>query len=363
MALFSRRKNTPSTPDASVAPEESAATVEAEEQAAQTPAEPVPHVNISVSSFGGLGAGAPQPKPAAQPAQPAAVPVVAPGHNADGTVALPFAADEPPTDLETVPGLRDNAVLRDALARLGEGPTGAELLGVFRQALQGHLFLRVKGDARQQVEAGEDLQLGVIRNGDENYMLAFSSGRALQQAVEADGDTGTSAIGQPAALVLRHVLANDFAGLVIDNFSGTARAVVPRDLIERVMGECDPTFSVKSLIAGERTEETPAAVVEALREGRVWVAVGRAGDNEDGTPRFGVAEAHTSDGRRLLQLFTHPLEVVALGRGEQAAPFAADALVKALADNSGVSGVILDPAGPNLRLTREQLAPLLTPAS
>src|SRR5690606_8049698 len=112
-------------------PEESAAPAAAEE--VEVSAEPVPHVNISVSSFGGLGAGAPQPKPAAQSALAGAVPVAAPGHNADGTVALPFAADEPPTELETVPGLRDNAVLRDALARLGEAPSGAQLLGVFRQ--------------------------------------------------------------------------------------------------------------------------------------------------------------------------------------------------------------------------------------
>lgn len=360
MALFSRRKNASS--DAAVpTPAEAETSVTASEE---VPTEAVPHVGISVSAFGGLGA-APAPTPPAPPVEdelPEGAVEISPfeRHNADGSVKLPFAPDEPPTEWETAPGLRDNAVLRDALARLPEEPSTPELLGVVRQMLQGHLFLRVKGDAREQAEAGEELQLAVIRDGDRNFLLAFSSGRALQDAVRADGDTETSSFGQPAVVVLRHVLANDFAGVIVDNSSNPARIVVPRDLVERALGESDEEFRLKTVIAADRTEDgeriIPAALA-AIREANMWVAVGIAGE-KDGEPVRGVAEARATDGSRLLQLFSHPLEVVALGRDEQPAPFDLDALSVALREHSGLDGVIIDPAGPNLRIDRAALETL-----
>lgn len=367
MALFSRRKNADSDAAAVTSP----ADIADDTVAPETPAESVPHVGISVSSFGGLGGGPQRPAAPERPASaesdlPEGAQLLPSGrnHNADGTVALPFAADEPPTEWETAPGLRDNAVLRDALERLPESPSSAQLLGVVRQMLQGHLFLRVRGDAREQAEAGDQLQLGVIRDGDRNFLLAFSSGRSLRDAVQADGDTDTSSFGQPAVLVLRHVLAGDFAGLVVDNASTPARMVVPRDLLERALAECDPEFRLKTLIAADRAQNADtlvADVVEVLRDTKAWVAIGVAGE-KDGEPVRGVAEARTADGKRLLQLFTHPLEVVALGRDDQAAPFDSAALVAALRDHGGLDGVLLDPAGPSLRLDRAQLESLLAEA-
>ena len=275
---------------------------------------------------------------------------------------LPFASDEPPTDWETTPGLRDNAVLRDALARLPQEPATPELLGVVRQLLQGHLFLRVKGDAREQVEAGGQLQLGVVRDGERNFLLAFSSGRALRDAVLADGDTDTSSFGQPSVLVLRHLLEGDFAGLIIDNASTPARLVVPRDLIERAVAEADSEFRLKTLIAADRSaqgEDLIPKAVAALIDAKAWVAIGVAGE-KDGEPVRGVAEARTVDGKRLLQLFSHPLEVIALGRDDQPAPFDNAALRKALTEHEGLDGVLIDPAGPSLRIDRDDLLQLLS---
>ncbi|WP_040165912.1 SseB family protein [Microbacterium gorillae] len=368
MALFSRRKNdqpdaaadsATDTPDPAAvdAPE----TTPAEEASTEpAPTEDVPHVGISMSTFGGLGG---TPKPPAAPDIPAPQPTNAPSRNADGTVALPFAADEPPANWETAPGLRDNAVLRDALARLNPDPEPNELIGVVRQMLQGHLFLRVKGDAREQVEAGEDLQLGIVRDGDRNFMLAFSSGRALQEAVTADGDTGTSAFGQPAVLVARHVLQNEFAGLILDNASAPHRVVVPIDLLQRIMAEADDEFRLKTVMAMDRSqiahEDLVKKVAETLRESKVWVAVGTAGNDESGNPIYGVAEARTADGERLLQLFSHPLEVVSLGRDEKAAAFSLEQLRLALSETDGLTGVLIDAAGPSMRLSRAELAPVL----
>lgn len=362
MALFSRRKDAASD---AVAPTETAQAAEDVTTPVdeQSPAEAVPHVGISVSSFGGLGSAPAKPAAPRQSDLPSgAVPVASKlAHNEDGTVKLPFAADAPPEVWETAAGLRDNAVLRDALERLPESPSSGELLGVVRQLLQGHLFLRVRGDAREQAAAGEQLQLGVIRDGDRNFLLAFSSGRALQDAVRADGDVETSSFGQPSVIVLRHLIAGDFAGLVIDNASAPARLVVPRDLIERALKEADPELRLKTVVAADRTTDPDAitqAALAALRVAKLWVAIGVAGE-KDGEPVRGVAEARTADGKRMLQLFSHPLEVVALGREEQAAPFTIDALVSALRDHTGLDGVLIDPAGPSLRLDRTTLEALL----
>lgn len=361
MALFSRRKNESTDQTPAAAPADEATTAD-DAATAPTNDASVPHVNISVSSFGGLGHAPAVPEP------PRAAPVsfdpstfnsAVQNEPAQGVVPLPLAPDVPPTEWTTAANLRDNAVLRDALARLPESePSTIHLLGVVRQLLQGHLFLRVKGDAREQAEAGQELQLSILRDGERNFMLAFSSGRALQQAVQADQDTDTSSFGQPTVLVLQHVLAADFAGLIIDNASAPARIVVPRDLVERILNESDPEFSLKTVVAADRDENTVARAVEAMRTARMWVAVGVAGE-QDGEPVRGVAEARTADGARYLQVFSHPLEIVALERDEQPAPFDAEKLRSVLRDHSGLAGVLIDPAGPNLRIEVADLAPLI----
>lgn len=344
MALFSRRKNDSSTPDAEPqAPEELAPEVEEAVTEPET-AEAVPQVNISMTSFGGLGSTAtPQ---TVRPEKPE-------------DITLPLAPSDPPSNLETISGLRDNAVLRDALAALPEEPTGAQLLGVARQLLQGHVYLRVRGDARKQIEAGEPLQLGVVSDGDRQFMLAFSSGRALRDAFQKDNDVDTSAFAQPAQAIVQNIVNGELDGLILDNDSAPARAVIPKDVLVKAMDQAQPDFALKTLLSEPRAEDSRDKIVAALRDARLWVAVGVAGE-KDGKEQYGIAEAHTRDGRRLLQLFTHPLEVVALQRSEQPMPFDFDRLKSAMSEHNALAGVIIDPAGPSIRLSREDLAPLFT---
>ncbi len=54
-----------------------------------------------------------------------------------------------------------------------------------------------------------------------------------------------------------------------------------------------------------------------------------------------------------------PLELVALGRGDQPAKVTPEQLARALRSDDGISGVIVNPAGPWIRLSRAQLAPVL----
>ncbi|GAB2511109.1 hypothetical protein GCM10027064_05810 [Microbacterium petrolearium] len=380
MGLFSRKKKDDRDPRKDEAveaseterPEGDAARSAADASLAPADAPPAPadtpNVSISMSSFTGLGGtGAPVEPPAPRDGSPRADPFVAraaadprirmqatPRSNA--RPGLPFAPAAPPTEHETVPGLRDNALVRDALAALPDKPSGAQVLGVVRQAMQGNLYLRVQGDARQQLADGGQITFGVAHAGDKDYMLAYSSGRALREAVTADGDTQTSAIGQPVAALVRHLLEGTYAGLILDNQS-PRRAVLPRQVLEKAFAEADPQARVKSLLAEPRQADTPHRLATLLAERPpLWVAVG---PSQNDSEKLGIAEARLADGTRLLQVFSHPLEIAALGRDEKALPLAVEKIARALRDNPQVGGIIIDPAGPLMTLTREELAPVL----
>lgn len=333
MALFSRRKKNDPPPDQTQEGAESAADAEV-----ASLAEPAPAVGISVSSYRGAGVTGPRT-----------------GESAQAPVPKRAVPAEAPAPTETVPGVRDNVLLRDALSALPDPPTPASLINVARQLMQGHLFLRVKGDARGMLVEGRGLPLAVTRRGDKQHVLVFSSGAALQAAVRADGDADTSAVAQPVLSVLRHVLAGPFEGIVIDPASSPARAVLPRPLLQRAVDAAHDALAVKSLLAGPRSAETAAAVVAALGAAPLWIAVRRT---EDGGP-VGVAESRTTDGARYLEVYSHSLEVLGLGRGDTPLPVTTEQLGKALAADAGLTGVLVDPGGPWIRLSRADLAPLL----
>ncbi len=146
---------------------------------------------------------------------------------------------EAPEAPETVPGLRDNVLLGNALAEIEGQPEPAQLLNIARQLLQGHVFLRVKGDARALLAEGKDLPLAWWpNNGDEQLVLAYSGGMALRASVDADGDRDTSAMGQPVMALLRHVLAGPYAGIILDPASARIARCSPR--------RCSSAWSPKS---------------------------------------------------------------------------------------------------------------------
>lgn len=360
MALFSRRSKSqpadPPAPDESVEPATAAAAASegAGPDAVAQPAAPdgapaelptardldddggarteaVPHVNISVSTYGKPVASA-RPEPA--PAPPAA---------------------EAPAPTEKVPGLPDNVVLRSALAALPEKPDNRDIMNAMRQTLQGNLYVRVRGDARTLLAEGKELTLAVSAIGEQRFMLAFTGGEALQRSIASDGDTATSAVGQPAQVVLRNSVAGPYAGLIIDHATPQARIILPKQLIEKSLQEADEVLTLKNLLSMPRTDATTADVVDALTRVKLFVAAGKA----EGSDQVGLAEVRTETGERLLQIFSHPLEVIVQGREERPLPVTGEQLGKALAADPAISGVLLDPAGPWIKLSRDDLAPLL----
>ncbi|WP_165310693.1 SseB family protein [Microbacterium protaetiae] len=312
-----------------------ASAVDAATTADVSGAQDVPQVGISTTSYGGFGAGA------AQPAAPQA------------TASQPTG--EPPAPAETIPGLPDNVVLRGSLGALGENPEPHEILGVARQLLQGNVYLRVKGNAQELMNAGEALPLAVATRDEGQFVMLYSSGAALAAAVQADGDTETSAMGQPGPAVLQYVLQGEFAGVMVDHASTPAAVVLPRALIERMVAEWDPQCTLKKLVSGPRTDDTAAQVAEALASTPLWIAVNRASDDDD----WGVAESRTASGERILPVFSHPLEVVALGRNDRPMPFSPAQLGQALRGDDGIEGVVVDPVGPWIRVNRDELGAVL----
>ncbi|MEU1972180.1 SseB family protein [Microbacterium sp. NPDC019599] len=309
-------------------PAESAAADTTEE----TDAEPAAPVGISVSSFRGVGAPAPQPIRQQQRGREVA-----------------------PPSTETLPGLRDNVLLAESLGKLGPKPTPPQLIDVARQLMQGRLILRVKGDAQSYLAEGQVPPLAVARIGEETFVVAYSGGAAVAASVRADGDTATSAMGQGAATVIRSVLAGPHAGIVIDPASAPASAVLRRAMLEKMLEDIDPASTIKALLSSERTPATAAGVVEALTRVPFWVAVSKV----PGSDRLGISEVRTAEGERFVELFSHPLEAVVLGRGDRPAPMTADQLGKALRSDADLTGVIVDPAGPWISLTRDDLATII----
>jgi hypothetical protein len=345
MALFSRRKKSDSDdvsvdrPDDVTEPGEQPV-----DPAGETPATLVPQVTISTSSFRGVGAPA-DANPVADSTPPVA---------ARPSVRQPGPM-EAPEGFESIPGLRDNALLAIALAEITGQAEPPQLLNVARQLLQGHVFLRVRGDARALLAEGKDLPLAVAARGDEQLVLAYSSGEALSKSVQADGDRDTSAMGQPVMALMKHALSGPYAGVVLDHASGDARAVLPTALLERMVSEADPELRIKTALSEKRTGQTASTIVEAIVAGApLWIAVSQT---EGGA--VGVAESRTATGERYLEVFSHPLELLALGRGDQAVPLKNEQLAKALVGDEGLTGLLVDPAGPWIRLTRDDLAGLL----
>ena len=361
MALFSRRKK--SADDA--VPVAEPTTVDADESD-QTEVETVaPTVGISVQAFRGVGADAgpevalpstepdtARPEVQAQASAPSAPTVPA----APVKRTLPLAAALPPEQTETVPGMKDNVLLREALAEIAEGATNEQLLGVLRQVLQGHLYLRVNGDARTQIAEGKALSIAVVRDEDRSFMLAFSNAASVRDSVQRETDpTATSAVAQPVTSVIQQVVEGDFTGLIIDNASGVHRAVFPTEVLKKALDQADPDLTIKTLLSAPREADTATRVGEALAKTKAWVAV------NDGTSsgQVGIAEAQTPDGKRFLQLFSHPLEVVALGRGDRPMPFTPEQLAKVLSTHPEMAGVLVDAAGPSIIVERDALAPVL----
>lgn len=339
MAIFSRRRRDPGDDD--------------ETQ------DPVPAADAAPQSEPADDADRPEGEQPVSESEPPAsdsepVPQVGISITAYRSAAVPQTAPEPPAQ-RPASSPHENALLRQALLGLTPESTPIQAVAAARQLLQGNLFVRVKGDVRALTEARSPIPWAVTREGDEVFVLVYSGRTAMGAAMERDGDTDTSAVAFPALTLLARILGGDYAGIIVDPSSPPARLTLKREFLERALAEADPQVALKTLLAGPRGADTAAEIGRAMESAPLFVAVGTA--STGGAP--GIAEVRAEDGARLIQVFSHPLEVIATGRGDRPVPFPAAQLGKALRDDPALGGVILDPAGPWIRLSREDLSPVI----
>lgn len=256
-----------------------------------------------------------------------------------------------------------NGLLVEALQSLGENPPAPHILNVARQALQGHLYLRVQGDARTLIAERKNLPLAIVKTGDRQLLVTYSSADAIKKSLEVDKAVDTSILAQPTKAVIQFALDGPYDGIIIDQASAPARAILPKELLQRIMGEADPELRIKALLSVPRTPETPAKVAEAVAAAPIWVGVAQVPAADGGEQRVGVTESRTSDGKRYLEVFSHPLEVLALARGHQSMPFTHAQLLSTLRDNPGIDGIVVDPGGPWLRVDRDTVLAALDAAA
>ena len=216
MALFSRRKK--SSDDAVASAQTPLTARRMPRRRRATPTHELPPstaaelrpIGISVQAFRGVGA---RPAPRSQLARPptrarqrrrAPAARRRPTRSRRCPAGLPqdrrLAARPRPcrrAQTETVAGHEDNVLLREALAEVEAGATNEQLLGVLRQALQGHLFLRVNGDARAQISEGKPLSVAVVarRRAAVHARVQLGAPR-VRDSVQLEADpTATSAVG------------------------------------------------------------------------------------------------------------------------------------------------------------------------
>ncbi len=252
--------------------------------------------------------------------------------------------------------MADNILLHAALARLDAEPSKVQLVDVCRQMLQGELILSVEGDAQAQISRDERLRLAVLREGEHRFLLAFSTAEAFEaMRARQPGSATSSMFVQPVTAVLAQLASGDFAGLALNSASAPHSAIVPTAAVTALLADADPALTVKSLLAGPRDAAIEAAVAEALTTTRMWVAAHK-------TPSGEVALAQVElpdEPGGLLQLFSHPWEVAALGRGDRALPFVPAQLAQTLNEQPMTRGVLIDPAGPSLVVSRAALSAVI----
>lgn len=248
--------------------------------------------------------------------------------------------------------MADNYLLREALGQLASGTSREKLIGVTRQLLQGDLMLVAQGDYLDQFVHASNPPYGSIQTEGRRLLAAYSTEETFSAARAREVDSrNVYSVTQPAGIVLAHVLAKGFDGIVIDNASAPLTVTIPADVIRSMLAEADPNFTIKTLLAAPRDATTVASVVEALLTTTTWAA-GRK------LPEGGVAIAQgqipDKTGSYLL-LFSHPWEVSLLGTEDRPLVFAPNDLAQNLAEDPEIAGVLIDPAGPSIVIERAAL--------
>lgn len=261
-----------------------------------------------------------------------------------------------------------NTDVASALGRWAEEKNAHTFYDVLRRCSRGQLLYDVTGsDIRMEgttMAAGSriGLRTHAMEDGSQ-YLLVFTSDAEITRTHPAG--TNTSSIVQSALDAVRFGASESFAGIILDAGAGPASCIVTADEIRRAL-PADPGVAVelKEALAGPslpgRREETLAALARATV---VYVpveqaAAGSGSTRPDGAPAISVPTVAGPGGRTFSAAFTSPAEVWSWLPGAQAYPTSVAHAVSAALAQPDHDGLMVNPGGPPLIVTRRELETL-----
>lgn len=263
-----------------------------------------------------------------------------------------------------------NTDVASALARWAEEKNAHTFYDVLRRCTRGQLVYDVTGsDIRMEdgsMAPGSRIQLRTHQADDgSQYLLVFTSDAEIAR-MHPEG-TKTSSIVQSAIEAVQFGASEAFAGIVLDAGAGPASCTVTADEIRRALpADQGVALDLAEALTGPSLPGRRRETLDVLaRTGTVYVPVQLlapdGGPATSGGPSVtNVPTAAGPGGRTLSAVFTSPAEVWAWLPGAQAYPTTVAHAVHAARDHTALDGLIVNPGGPSLIVTRPELEELAT---
>jgi hypothetical protein len=258
-----------------------------------------------------------------------------------------------------------NTDVAAALARWAEEKNAHTFYDVLRRCSRGELVYDVTGsDIR--VEGGTMLAGSTIgfrthaMEDGRQFLLVFTSDAEIARTHPAG--TRTSSLVQPAIEAVRFGASGSFAGVILDAGAGPASCILTADEITHALPPAPGVaLELKDALAGPSLPGRRTHTLEVLaRTPVVYIPVQHLA--ADGTPtRPGetttpsVPTASGPGGRTLSAVFTSPAEVWAWLPGAEAYPTTIAHVVRAALAQKDHDGLIVNPGGPPLIVSRAEL--------
>ncbi|RWZ52730.1 SseB family protein [Labedella phragmitis] len=258
-----------------------------------------------------------------------------------------------------------NTDVAAALARWAAEKDARTFYDVLRRCSRGELLYDVTGSHLTvedgAIAAGSTLGLRTHAMDDgSQYLLVFTSDAEIARThPEA---TRASSLVQPALEAVRFGASESFAGVILDAGAGAASCIVTADEIRRGLPtEPGVAVELKDALAGPSLPGRRSQTLDVLaRTAVVYIPVQHlapggspARPGEPSSPS--VPTASGPGGRTLSAAFTSPAEVWAWLPGAEAYPTSVRQVVRSTLDQDGHAGLIVNPGGPPLIVTRPEL--------
>ncbi|WP_083587303.1 SseB family protein [Agrococcus sp. Marseille-P2731] len=248
----------------------------------------------------------------------------------------------------------DNARLRRAITAFGADSSEQNMVEVIRAALVGELLLDATGsefDLRGgSAQSGSKIRIRSSVGPDgRRAMLAFTSNAEVAR-MHPEG-TQHQSLARPAASVLEMAKKQGAGWLYLDPADKTV-ALSAKDIDFALRHLRNDRLSA-AIAAGE-SGGSREAILEALRADGPILLAGevRGGEQRTDQPRLRMSER--ADGTRALLVFTSAPEIAARNPQDGVISTTTKRLREQLRTSTLFAGLVVNPAGPFVEVTREE---------